>query len=70
MESKAVVTKISATSRIALKIRDNYYTVEYLEERSLPDIPDIDVEAEREMLFEAVNSMVDTEADNILKSFK
>lgn len=70
MESKAVVTKISATSRIALKIRDHYYTVEYSEERSIPDIPDVDIEAERKMLFEAVNSMVDTEADNILKSFK
>ena len=36
-ESKAKTTKISATSRSAIKIRESYYTVEYTEERSIPD---------------------------------
>ena len=68
--SKAIVTKIQATSRVAIKIRDNYYTVEYLEERMIPDVPDIDLDAERTMLFNAVNAEVDRQAEDIVKSFQ
>lgn len=69
-ESKAVVTKISATSRIAIKVRDNFYTVEYSEERTIPDIEEIDVEKERIALFDDVNAVVDEQADDILKTFQ
>lgn len=69
-ESKAVVTKISATSRIAIKVRDNFYTVEYSEERTIPDIEGIDVEKERIALFDDVNAVVDEQADDILKTFQ
>lgn len=69
-ESKAVVTKITATSRVAIKIRDNYYTVEYSEERAIPDVEGVDVEAERVALFDAVNSIVDTQAEDIIKTFQ
>lgn len=69
-ESKAVTTKISATSRVAIKIRDNYYTVEYSEERSLPDIEAIDVETERMILFDDVNKVVDAQAADILNTFQ
>jgi hypothetical protein len=69
-ESKAIVTKINATSRVAIKIRDNYYTVEYSEERSIPDVDGIDVEQERLLLFDAVNSVVDAQAEDIIKTFQ
>jgi hypothetical protein len=63
---KAVVTEISATSRVAIKVRDNFYTVEYTEKRAVPDVEGIDIEAEREHLFASVNYIVDTQAEDIL----
>ena len=69
-ESLALVTKISAISRVAIKIRDNYYTVEYSEERSIPDIDGVDVELERKLLWDDVNKTVDAQAEEIVKSFK
>lgn len=65
--SKAIVTKISATSRVAIKVRDNFYTVEYSEERAIPDVEGIDIEAERVALFDAVNAIVDAQADDIIR---
>ena len=66
-ESKAVVTKISAVSRIAIKIR---YTIEYSEERAIQDAEGLDMEMERTLLFEDANSIVDKQADDILKTFQ
>lgn len=68
--SKAIVTEISATSRVAIKVRDNYYTVEYSEKRTIPDVEDIELEAERVALFDAVNGIVDAQADDILRTFQ
>lgn len=65
--SKAVVTEISATSRVAIKVRDNFYTVEYTEKRAIPDVDGIDVEAERLALFDAVNGIVDAQAEDIIR---
>ena len=67
---KAVVTEISATSRVAIKVRDNFYTVEYTEKRAVPDVEGIDIEAERLALFDAVNGIVDAQADDILRTFQ
>lgn len=69
-ESKAIVSKINATSRVAIKIKDNYYTVEYSEERIIPDVEGIDMEQERLMLFDSVNAVVDAQAEDILKTFQ
>jgi hypothetical protein len=69
-ESKAVVSKINATSRIAIKIKDNFYTVEFSEERLIPDVEGIDVEKERVLLFDDVNSIVDAQAEDIIKTFQ
>ena len=66
-ESKAIVTEISATSRVAIKVRENFYTVEYTEKRAVPDVDGIDIDAEREQLFAAVNYIVDTQAEDILR---
>ena len=64
---KAIVTEITATSRVAIKVRDNFYTVEYTEERAIPDVDGIDVEAERLALFDAVNGVVDAQAEDIIR---
>ena len=68
-EPKAVITTIKATSRASLKIRDNYFTVEYTEERVIPDIEGIDIEQEKLALWEAVNTEVDNQAELLEKTF-
>jgi hypothetical protein len=68
--SKAVPTKISATSRVAIKIKDNFYTVEYSEERTIPDIEGVSMETERSILFNDVNAIVDEQAEEIIKTFR
>lgn len=65
--SKAVVTEISATSRVAIKVRDNFYTVEYTEKRAIPDVEGVDMEQERLALFDAVNGVVDMQAEDIIR---
>lgn len=70
MESKAIITKISATSRASVKVRDNFYTVEYSEERAIPDGIEIDLDAERQMLWDTVNSECENQIEEILKTFK
>lgn len=69
-ESKAIVTEITATSRVAIKVRDNFYTVEFTEKRSIPDVEGVDVEAERNLLFDSVSAIVDGQAEDILKMTK
>lgn len=64
---KAIVTEISATSRVAIKVRDNFYTVEYSEKRAIPDVEGIDLEEERIALFDAVNGIVDAQAEDIVR---
>ena len=69
-ESKAKTTKIVATSRAAIKIKDSYYTVEYSEERSIPDIEDVDLAQERKILWDEVNAVVDDQCASIIETFK
>ena len=66
-ESKAIINKISATSRASLKIKDSYFTVEYSEERIIPDIDGVDIIKERNLLWDAVNNECDTQID-VLKN--
>lgn len=68
--SKAIITTIKATSRAAVKIRDNFYTIEYTEERTIPDVEDIDIIAERKCLWDEVNTVVDGQIEDIVKTFK
>lgn len=67
---KGVPTKITATSRVAIKIKDNYYTVECSEERAIPDVDGVDIEKERQALFEDVNTTVDDQIADIYDTFK
>lgn len=68
-ESKAKVVEIQAVSRVALKIKDNFYTVEYTEKRSIPDEEDVNIEAERKALWDDVNAVVDDQANDIKRCF-
>ena len=69
-ESKAVTTKIVATSRGAIKIRDNYFTVEFSEERSIPEVAGVDIEAERQLLWDDVNSSVDEQIRELVNTYR
>lgn len=69
-ESKAIVTTIKASSSCTIKIKDNFYKIEYSEERVLPDGEEVDMDIEREMLFNDVNGIVDSQCEDILKTFK
>lgn len=68
--SQAKTSKIQATSRISLKIKDTFYTVEYSEERIIPDIEGVDLERERELLWNRVNAEVDAQSIDIENSYK
>lgn len=68
-ESKAITTQIRATSRASVKVRDNYYTVEYSEERTIPDVEGVNLEEEKRILWDDVNGEVDAQIEDIIKSF-
>ena len=63
-------TVISATSRCAVKIRDNYYTIDAHEERTITEQEGLDLKAEWKMLFDELNSVVDNQIEEILDSTK
>ena len=65
-ESLAKTSRIVATSRASIKIRDSYYTVEFQEERIIPDTVGVDIEAEKKFLWDAVNSEVDEQIQEII----
>jgi len=69
-QSKAIVSSIKATSRASVKVKDSFYTVEYCEERLIPDIEGVDVAEERNLLWDKVNSEVDNQVEEILRTFK
>ena len=66
-QTKYVTTEIQASSKISLKIGDNFYTVEYCERRSVPD--DANMETERAALWETVNGEADRQAEEIVSTF-
>lgn len=68
-ERKAITTQIKATSRASVKVRDNYYTVEYSEERTIPDIEGVNLEEEKKLLWDDVNNEVDNQIEDIIKLF-
>lgn len=70
MKSKATITTIRATSRASVKINDNFYTVEYCEERKLPEDTECNIDEERKLLWNTVNNEVDSQIEEIIISFK
>lgn len=69
-EALGKTTLIRATSRASVKIRDNFYTVEWSEEVSIPDVPEVQIEKEREALWDTCNAEVDKQIMEIVKAFK
>lgn len=69
-ESKAKTTSIRFTSRASVKVGESFYTVECCEERVIPDIDGINMEEERRLLWDTVNSECDNQIEDILKTFK
>ena len=66
-ESKAITTTIKASSRASIKVGDNFYTIEWTEERTVPE--DCDIEKERTFLWEVVNGEVDGQIQDILDAY-
>lgn len=66
---KGKPVKITAVSRSAIKVHDNFYTVEASEERSIPD-SDVNMEEEYDALFNELNDVVDKQVKNIVDTFK
>lgn len=72
-QSLAKTTEISATSRVALCIKkkngsSDYYTIEAMEKRSIPDVEGVDMDKEWSLLFDAVNAVVDNQAADIISN--
>lgn len=63
----AKTTTIKASSRASIKVNDNFYTIEWTEERSVGENDNI-VE-EREKLWSVANSEVDAQIQDILETF-
>ena len=68
-ELKGKTTRIVATSRGAIKIKDNYYTIECTEERSIPDPDDVNMEVEWSSLFDSINTVVDNQLGQVVGEF-
>lgn len=71
-ESKLIVSSLRYTSRVAVKIKDNFFTVEACEERVLPDqcnAEEVDWDKERKMLWDQINGDVDEQVQEIRDYF-
>lgn len=66
---KGKTNKITATSRMSIKVNDNFFTIEFSEERVIPDIEGVDLEQEKIALWDAVNTEVDNQAEVIYTTF-
>lgn len=69
-EQKGKTIKIRAVSRCAIKVKDNFYTIEAEEERGFTSGTGIDVDKEWELLFNEVNTIVDNQCQEIINTFK
>lgn len=63
----AKTTTIKASSRASVKVGDNFYTVEWTEERTIQ--PKDDIEEERQLLWDDVNREVDEQIEEILEAY-
>lgn len=69
-ESKAITTSIRFTSRASVKIKDNFFTVEACEERTIPDVDGVDIQEEKKLLWNAVNNECDDQIAAIVNLYK
>ena len=68
--SKAKITMISGTSKATVQINNNYYSFSYTEERQLPVEDDVNIEVERELLWDTLNNEVDKQVEQIVNLYK
>lgn len=64
------VDRIAVTSRASVKVGESFYTVEYHEERVIPDLPEVDIVKERKDLWDTCNAECDNQIEDILKTYK
>lgn len=64
----SITTSIKASSRMSVNIDKNYFTVEFTEERCVPE--GCDLAKEREALWDIVNEEVDNQIQTIYNVFK
>lgn len=70
-KQQAKTIKISGTSKATVQIKNNYYSFSYSEERELPeDDTRTNIEKERELLWETLNSEVDKQIEQIMELYK
>lgn len=69
-EAKAVTTKIQATYRISAKFYDNFHTVEYTEERQIPNVDGVNLLKEKEALWNDVIVEIENQMEDIEKSYQ
>lgn len=66
---QAIPKTIKFCSRISVKVQENFYTIEYGEEREIPNFDLVNLEKERQALIDDCNRIVDREAEEIYKTF-
>ena len=64
-ECKGVIKSIKATSRTSIKKGNTFYTLEYSEERVIPETDNVNIEKERKALWDTVNTEVDNQIADI-----
>ena len=72
---KVKTTTIKATSRASVKVRDNYFTVEYSEERVVEyegkeEVNEERLQEERQNLWDTCNAEIDNQIEDIKKYCK
>lgn len=68
-QAKAITNKITATSRISLKVNETFYTLEFTEERLIPAVEEVDIAEERRLLWDTVNAEVDKQAEDVQQMY-
>lgn len=68
--SKAKTTTIKISSRASIKVGESFFTVEYTEERTIPQTKTVQIEKERTILWDVCNNEVDKQIEDILKTYK
>ena len=67
--SKAMPKIIKFSSRASVKVKDNFYTIEYGEERQIDNFENVDINKERQLLIDDCNKQVDNQIEEIVKTF-
>lgn len=65
---KAKTKIIKFDSRASIKVRDNFYTIEYGEERQIDDSNNVDIDKEVNFLIDYCNNVVDKQVEEIINT--